>query len=214
VRNLGIPLSSDNSGPVWQQVGAEAVLNFLREYQVDPEARSLSLPLICSYIERQLELGELSRWTIAVRGRESLDRRLGESDLQIPGNRINQISRTRLSSDPDSLGVITSPGDEGIGLSADALARARALMEEEHLGDNPAARRVRDVAEGLLLLYPISRNSGYDLQPSGARRPIYDNPNDVRARDIIGLAVSFPYSERAQRITGQYTVGTVGWRAV
>jgi len=213
-RDLGAPSSWDNSGPVWQGVGADAVIEFLRHYQVDPEARSLSLPLICSYIERQLELGELSRWTIALRGRESLDRRLGESDLGIPGNRINQISRTRLSSDPDSLGVITSPGDESVGLSAQDLERARALMQEEHLGDNPAARRVRDIAEGLLLLYPISRNSGYDLQPSGARRPIYEDPNDPRARDIIGLAVSFPHSERAQRVTGQYTVGAVGWRAV
>jgi hypothetical protein len=214
LERLGVPASWSRSGPLWQAITADTVLEFLGNYQVDPEARSVSLPLLRAYIERQLDLGELTNWTVAVKGRESLDRTLGDLDLEVPGGRIHQISRTRLASDPDSLGVITSPGDEEEGLSTESLDLARRLQEGEKLGANPAARRVRPATEGLLLLYPISRYSGYDLQEGGSRRGLFENPDDVQARDVLGLAISFPHSDNAQQVTGQYTVGTVGWRPV
>ena len=131
------------------------------------------------------------------------------------GGRLFQVSRTRLASDLNNIGVLTSPGDEEEGLSAEALAQARALAQAENLRANPAARRVRAKEEGLFLLYPISRFSGAQgLEEGGTRRPLFDDPDGAQARDVIGLAVSFPHSASAQRIAGQYTVGTVGWRAV
>ena len=203
------------SGPVWQGLDAEAVLEFLQSYQVDTEARSVSLPLLCDYIERQRELGELAHWAVAVKGRESRDTTLGEADWGVAGGRLFQVSRARLASDLNNIGVLTSPGDEEEGLSAEALAQARALAQAENLRANPAARRVRAKEEGLFLLYPISRFSGAQgLEEGGTRRPLFDDPDGAQARDVIGLAVSFPHSASAQRIAGQYTVGTVGWRAV
>ena len=74
LRKLGAP-AWKASGPIWQAVDAEAVLEFLQSYQVDAEARSVSLPLLCDYIERQRELGELAHWTVTVKGRESRDAR-------------------------------------------------------------------------------------------------------------------------------------------
>jgi hypothetical protein len=214
LQSLGSPRRWARSGPVWHEIAAEAVLEFLRGYRVDPEARSISLPLISAYIERQGELGELQNWTIAVKGLQSLDRSLGNLDLGVAGGRIHQVSRTRLASDLNSLGVLTSPGDEEEGLSADELDRARSLQQSEKLGANPAARRVRPATEGLLLFYPISRHSGHDLREGASRRPLFENRNDPGARDVLGLAISFPHSDNAQRITGQYVVGTVGWRPV
>jgi len=73
LRKLGTP-AWKASGPVWQGVDAEAVVEFLQSYQVDAEA-SVSLPLLCDYIERQRELGELAHWTVTVKGRESRDAR-------------------------------------------------------------------------------------------------------------------------------------------
>jgi len=159
LRKLGAAVWKE-SGPVWQGVDPEAVLEFLQSYQVDAEARSVSLPLLCDYIERQRELRELARWTVAVKGRESRDATLGEADWGVAGGRIFQVSRTRLASDLNNIGVLTSPGDEEEGLSAEARAQARALAQAENVGVNPAARRVRAKEEGLLLLYPISRFSG------------------------------------------------------
>lgn len=214
LQSLGPPRRWARTGPVWQEITAEAVLEFLDNYRVDPEARSISLPLLSAYIERQGELGELQNWTIAVKGLQSLDRSLGHLDLGVAGGRIHQVSRTRLASDLNSLGVLTSPGDEEEGLSTEELDRARSLQQSEKLGVNPAARRVRPATEGLLLLYPISRHSGHDLQEGASRRPLFENRNDPEARDVIGLAISFPHSDNAQRIIGQYVVGTVGWRPV
>jgi hypothetical protein len=63
----------------------------------------------------------------------------------------------------------------------------------------------------LLLIYPISRFSGQELAAGGPRRQMYDDPRDAQARDIVGIAVSFPQSTTVQDVRGTYSVGTVGW---
>lgn len=205
---LGAP-QWHNNRPVWSGAPPDVVLGFLRRYRTDAQARSISLPLICAYIERQVALGELVHWTIAVRGRESRDTTLGEADWGVAGGHIWQLSRTRIR-DTDSVGVITSPGDEAIGLSPAALARMQEYQQQGD-SDNPAARRARPPQEGLILLYPISKRSGYDLQSGTIRRPLYENPDDPRARDLIGMAISFPQSTNPQQVEA-YLEGTVGWR--
>ncbi|MEW6332084.1 MAG: Z1 domain-containing protein, partial [Pseudomonadota bacterium] len=208
---------SDDKGPVWTGVSANVVIDFLRSYRVDDEFRNVSLPLICAYIERLAVAGELVRWTIAVRGLKVPDMRLGYADWNLPNGPVAQISRTRLG-ESDSLGVITSPGDEAVGLSDELKREAQELVlaaqaEGRKKSENSAAREVRSAEEGLLLLYPISRHSGYDLTDSGSRRPLFDNPNSTEARDLIGLAVSLPRSNQPQQVEA-YLQGTVGWRPV
>jgi hypothetical protein len=193
-------------------VNADAVIIYLSEYKVDDEVRSISLPLLRNYIERQTERAQLTRWTIAVKGRAVPDPALGHARWSVPGGEINMISRSRLRGDPDSLGVITSPGDETTGFDEEQRERARQRQQDEDIGLNPAARRVRDPAEGLLLIYPISRFSGQEIAAAGPRRAMYDDPRDALARDIVGIAISFPRSDSVQDVRGTYTVGTVGWR--
>ena len=205
---LGRPEWQD-AGPVWSGISPDLVLGFLEAYEVDEQSRSISLPLIRAYIDRQVATGELVRWTVAVRGLKSRDRALGEAQWNIPGRRIWQISRTRIK-DSDSLGVITSPGDEEIGLAGDALARKQQLMDGGD-GANVAARKARPPEEGLLLLYPISRRSGHDLGNGGIRRPLYENAGDELTRDLVAIAISFPQSRQPQPLEA-YFEGTVGWR--
>lgn len=222
----------ESKGPVWSDVSVNSVIEFLQRYTVDAQARNISLPLICAYIVRQTERGELVRWTVAVRGRASSNQRLGSIDWGIPGNPIWQISRRRLQL-TESLGVITSPGDEAVGLNSEARLRMQDIMNRGVLPDNivswrirsnqrvisenVAARAVRLPTDGLLLLYPISKYSGYSTDDTGiqgsGRRPLFDNPEDPRARDLIGLAISFPQSNHAQQVEA-YLEGTVGWRPV
>lgn len=202
---------TDNKGPVWTGVAAEQVLTFLREYQVDEQARSVSIPLICAYIERLNGVGELVRWTVAVRGRESHDRSLGTVDWHLPTGAVAQISRSRLG-DTDSVGVITSPGDEAVGQGQDVRDRAQALIAGGET-ENRAARKARPPEEGLLLLYPIAKNSGRDLEPGGNRKPLFADPADALARDLVGLAISFPDSRQPQQVEA-YLEGTVRWRPV
>jgi hypothetical protein len=201
-----------SKGQVWTGVSPDLILAFLRGYRLDAATASISLPLICAYIERQVERGELVRWTVAVRGRDTQDRKLGKADWGVPGGQIWQISRTRLKV-TESLGVITSPGDEAVGLSKEAKER-RDQHVKEGKSENRAARLARPPEEGLLLLYPISRNSGHDLDGSGPSRPLYADPRDPRARDLIGLAISFPQANQPELAVDAYLEGTVGWRPV
>lgn len=209
---LGAPDSWVDAGPIWSNVPVDAVLIYLSEYSVDEEVRSISLPLLRNFVERQAERRQLTRWTVAVKGRAAPDPELGQARWGVPGGDINMISRSRLRGDPDSLGVITSPGDETTGFNNEQLERARERQQDEDIGLNPAARQVRDPSEGLLLIYPISRFSGSELEASGPRRPMYDDARDALARDVVGIAISFPRSENVQDVRGTYTVGTVGWK--
>jgi hypothetical protein len=67
------------------------------------------------------------------------------------------IGRTRKKNDPTSLGVVTDPGDELLGLSPEDI---RAAQEEARDGRYEsvaeAYRAHRDPGEGLLMIYPIS----------------------------------------------------------
>jgi hypothetical protein len=197
-------------------VSADRVLEFLRNYRVDDEARSVSLPLICAYIERLRDAGELVNWTVAVRGRESRDATLGTADWALPGGPVAQISRSRQSY-TDSVGVITGSGDEAVGLPPELRAQASALIqaaqaEGKTKSENSAAREVRPATDGLLMLFPISRHSGSGSN-EGGRRPLFDDPNGPLARDLVGLAISFPRSNQPQTVDA-FMQGTVGWRPV
>jgi hypothetical protein len=205
---LGAPDLRTGGDPIWAGRPATEVLDFLTRYQVDEEVRSISLPLLRKYIEVQVAQGELTRWTIAVKGRGQRDPVLGETVWGIADGEVNMINRSRLISDPDSIGVLTSPDDETTGFSAEQRAKAEQLKESEDIGLNPASRRVRSATEGLLLIYPVSRFSQAD---SKKRRLLFDDPNDGSARDLVGIAISFPRSPTARAVRG-YAVGTVGWK--
>lgn len=213
LRKLGNPNPnlSDVKGPVWSGVAPRRVLGFLNEFRIDDETRTLSIPLINSYIERLSENGELLRWTVAVRGRGSRDNVLGVADWGLSSGPIAQISRSRLG-ESDSLGVITDPDDEALGLNVAEIQEMERLIENG-TSRGRAARQARSPEEGLLILYPISRKSGVGSPDSGNRKPIYENPDDGRARDIIGFAISFPRSNQQQRVEA-YLEGTLGWKPV
>lgn len=196
--NVPNPTFTNAKGPVWTGVPADRVLEFLRSYRLDDEARSISLPLICAYIERLAAAGELVSWTIAVRGRGARDAKLGVADWGLPTGPVAQVSRSRLGM-TDSVGVIVDPEDEAIALPTDKRGRD--------------ARAERPPEEGLLLLYPISRWSGHDAADGGNRQRLFENPDGPQARDLVGLAISFPRSNQPQSIDA-YLEGSVGWRPV
>jgi hypothetical protein len=214
--SLGQAASSDNKGPIWMGIAPDAVTRFLRNFRVDEVARSISLPLIIDYIERSAAAGELRNWTVAARGRDPFAPELGTADWGLSGGPIPQISRSRIGA-TDSLGVITSPGDEFSGLTPELKVLADAtVLAARNAGtkksENRAAREVRPSQNGLLLLYPISRFSAPDKVPS-SRRPIFADPNGPAARDLVGLAISFPPSSQPQ-LRQAFVEGTVAWRPV
>ena len=209
---LGEPVWED-SKPVWRDVNGEYIVDFLKGYQQSdsPESSGCSMPLICRYIENQQEVKELVRWVVSIRGRETEDRELGETKWRVGGKPIWQVSRSRIKG-TYSLGVITSPGDEKTGLSEESMNRFREIREKsKDIGENRAVRRSRPPEEGLLLIYPISRNSRPEDRYSASREAIYDDPDSPDSRDLIGLAISFPHSPQPHPVQA-YLEGTVRWR--
>lgn len=213
IRQLGKADWRKYKCPVWSDVSPDLILSFLNDYETYPEARNISLNLIIAYIKKQLDNNELTNWTVAVRGRIAADPILDEIDLGME-RLIPMISRTRLSGDSESLGVITNPGDEEIGLIDEKIKEARQIQENsaKKIGLNPAARMVRPATDGLLLIYPVSSKSGYEKIPPKSRRPIYEKPDESGNNNIMCFAISFPVSKAVQGIKGEYVIGTVDWR--
>jgi hypothetical protein len=212
LEKLGDP-EWDGQRPLWRNVKGELILDFLSGYQQSdsPESSGCSMPLICRYIENQQRINELVHWVVSVRGRETEDSELGETRWRAGGKPVWQISRSRIRG-TYSLGVITSPGDEKTGLSEDLLSRVSEIRENAgDIGENRAVRRVRPKEEGLLLIYPISRYSQPEPRFLSSREAIYENPDSPNARDLIGLAISFPSSPQPQPVRA-YLEGTVRWR--
>ncbi|MES0491811.1 MAG: Z1 domain-containing protein [Leptospirales bacterium] len=200
-------------GPMWENISTEQVLSFLIKYQIDSKVQSFPIELIIEYIERQNKVNELTDWTICTRGRNTPDSVLGEIDLGL-GKMVPMISRNRQRSNPDSLGVITNPGDELIGLKQEQIDKAKEFQgrSDKRIGINPVSRIFRAPTNGLLLIYPISKFSGHEKEPAASREKMYKNPDNPQCADIISLAISFPKSDKAKSIRGEYIVGTAGWR--
>lgn len=212
---LGVPTGSSGFGPLWLEVTAAEVVAFLRLFGVDQEVGGLSPDLMASWIERQNVEGDLVSWTVAVRGREAENKKLGFANwAPKSAGKVWNLARTRIAGS-NSLGVITTPGDEELGLTLEELEAARRKIATGEVKDrNTAARRSRRSSCGLLILYPISRFSGHDEGGTGkSREPLFADPYDPLARDLIGLAVSFPPTKRAGPAEA-YLEGTARWRPV
>ncbi len=173
----------------WERVGSEAVLEFLRDYRASanicfaPSASGTTR--IAEYVRTMVGKGELGSWTVALVGTSLAER------AAIPGTEYRVVGR---KIDADKLSVrrdqytfqgVAMGQDEAIDL--DEQEHANALAAWEGNGDRRSRaafyRMYRPATRGLLLLYPI-------IPEYPAGKPLdLDNP-------VIGVAVSFPKSER------------------
>jgi hypothetical protein len=212
VKRLGKPDSTTGSRPGWYSVPASEVLWFLEHYQMDPGANRIQTEPLRQFISAQNEYGELTSWVVGVMGLKRPDSILGTWDLGVPGiPPINLIERTQLKNrETASLGVIVSPEDEGLGLSEEQRRRAERLRaeSEDKISRGRSLRACRDTKQGLLLIYPISRNSGHHGECAKGREPLYVVRDD--GEHIIGVAFSFPDSKTPATV--EYVVGSVGTR--
>lgn len=204
-------IDSRSKHPVWRYADAATIVEFLDAFYLHSQATSIDKGQMLEYIKRRVARKELTRWVVCVRDRGDEEASLGVVDWGLPTGPVQQISRTRLGHG-DSLGVITSPRDETVGLDPgewgklDARLATLKQQGKKH-SINVEARALRDSQTGLLLLYPISKASGYVGSQRGTRRPLYRDPEHRSVRDLIGLAVSFPTSR--ERVSHDFAIGTV-----
>lgn len=189
---LGSPVMVD-SKPTWAGVSPRAIIEFLGGFRVIPQTAIDPLAVV-DYIDNQQNNGELTRWRVmvscATKGRSEA---FWKDDLGVVGMpTVPLIARTRLKNDPTSLGVVTDPGDELLGLSDTQLEAAiDDAKDGRYQSRAEAYRGHRDPVEGLLMLYPISADA-QPLKNSTTRIPLFADP--AKASTLIAYAVSFPFS--------------------
>jgi hypothetical protein len=212
VGRLGKVKEWTKQGPIWNDVGPGIVKDFLSDFKQSdfPEKAGLNRDVVISYINKLNARNELINWTVSIMGLESRNDDLGVTSWAVEGKRINQINRTRIKGS-NSIGVVTSPGDEKIGLDFSEIERLDEISsQKQKMAKNVIAREVRSPEKGLLLIYPISSRS-FPTDHHPLRVPLFEKEDDPNRRDLIALAISFPVS-RKQEAVQAYLTGTAGWR--
>jgi hypothetical protein len=209
VSSIGSPATAAGGLYTWDNVRVGDVLRFLTKYQTDASAESFDLHTIREYIGAKSRAGELTSWWVSIRGAK--DDGNGEVDLEVVGHpSVGMITRTKLRLSTSSIGSLINPatkskaGDEMVGLTEDQVTAARLADGEEAFGYK--LRSTRDPREGLLLIYPISKNSSPSEAYLKTRVPLFDPTQ--QAVDVIGIAVVFPPSNRTDTVT--YVANRVG----
>ena len=180
---------------------------FLADYRFHVNSRDLNGKLIGEYINGRLEDGELTHFRVVVMSRSSPSAPLGTVDLGLDSP-VNCINRARLSviggSSYADIKALMSTPDRAIDLglrseelpgTADGLARVRNLPSEGGRGDG----------SGLLLLYPISKDSvparagGKPTRSGRVREPL------KAVGHLIGVGLVFPVSGSASAKVDYHT---------
>ncbi len=172
-------------------VPSELITTFLESYRFHANSRDLNSELIGRYIRERMRDDELTHFHIAVMGRKAIAD-LGTVDLGLD-ELVGAINRAPLDhvDTPEyaDIKVLTSKADRVIDLGlSDEDLRGMSAGEIANLRNLPP--RGKGDGTGLLLLYPISRNSRKD--------PESQTRCDLNAvDDILGVSLVFPASRSA-----------------
>ncbi|MCL4876218.1 MAG: hypothetical protein KJ064_06155 [Anaerolineae bacterium] len=173
---------------IFYEVPVEIILRFLNSYQSHPNSVELRSELLRGYIQAQNSLGQLQRWNVVVRGAK--DERtfipLGKH-LTVP---LLQRSRRSVPNDYANIGVLMSRGD--------IVADLEGGPEMKKLDENnlKILRNTQLPSVGLLLLYPISKDSAPNTRPDGeakeTRRSNYHRVALEAVDTVMGVGLVFP----------------------
>lgn len=193
IAEAGQPQQSvmNQSALVLRDVSVDSVLAFLDDYQFHPAATRMKGDLIRKYIEKQNKAGALTKWNVAVMSNSSSNR--SPVDLA-PGLSVKPVDRSRMKHQHgDHANIRTLIG------SMDRLVDLRVTPEQKETvlqGDlrTPAKSDLREKwagDRGLLLIYPISKDSAPKLDYSDVKSESQKTKLDA-VDDVIGVAFQFP----------------------
>lgn len=199
--SLGQP-ERPEKGPenyLWRDVSPDLVVDYLNQFRVGEQLKKVNLDLICKYIEKLNETGELTSWSVGLMSRTPND----EGSDYTFSNGIKVYNFLRNNADETSKDtyfirknhIVGGREDEFIDLDDAVLSaaleetkRLKAQKHKEWKSDFPSPVVVRDKfrphSTALLMIYP--------LNPAGANKDMY------KASDapFIGLVIAFPNTDR------------------
>ncbi|MBI2714272.1 MAG: Z1 domain-containing protein [Rhizobiales bacterium] len=206
---------------LWSGVPADQILAFLDRFSTHEDASRANAPILAKYIRRQIELGELTGWNVLLvsgDGRDSvtLGSHAVSSVVRQPKGGYGDGPPFRIIPADDRFVIrrLLNPRDEAVDISADAYDRAMARTlatppKRRRRTDGPpthpsgeSLRHMRAPSTGLLLLYPLARTASIEHEGATVNHtflPVATPP--------IGLGISFPASDRAQKVS--YRVNSI-----
>ena len=206
----GKPETRRTSGSlVWSDVPPDLVADeFLTPYVADQMAQRVRPTFMADYVRHCAAVGELGSWTVMLVGTS------GGDPVSIGGQRVGLVTRERqqLTDRRYTIRRVLNPADESVDLSEDQARTGlenlkkslRPRYEAEgklekldklKVPSGPYLRRQRRTDQALLIIYPLAR------------------PRPDLAYDVVGFAVSFPYSEQTIELPGEYVVNEVWLQA-
>ena len=168
------------------------IIGFLAAYHFHENSRDLDGELMSRYILARREDGELPFFNIAVMGRTSNSDYLGELDLGL-ASATRCINRSRLNvvggNTYADIKALMSRNDRVIDLEGLPPEETSAAVTPARLAELRSIPDYEGEGSGLLLLYPISRDS----------RPVRDSVKKTRValgavEHVLGVALAFPVS--------------------
>jgi Z1 domain len=182
----------DDGRVIYCNVPSVEVVRFLRDYAFHPKSLELRGDLLRGYIEAQNRNDELGTWNVAVITRRAHE---GDEPLELtPDLRVPLLNRSRIgqigANEYANLGVIMSNADivADLDVPREAAAKLRPAALQE--------MRPRPNGPGLLLLYPIDRDSQPAREP-GAETPASRVRYPLKAIEhVLGIGLVFPVPAR------------------
>lgn len=183
-----------NGGVLYRDVPAAEVLGFLSKYRIVEDQSDMQPETIKKYITvcMGLEDPQLLRWNIAVMGGGDKTGKLGKLDVGTVNRaplKDNKAKRTRAEG-VDDIKTLMSPQDLLVDVPGMTTAEAKAMTEAERKAFRVDAQESRNEEirdKGLLLLYPIDKDSAPQSARSGEVRQDMNAPETV-----LGLGLVFP----------------------
>jgi|TARA_B110000090_G_scaffold208702_1_gene263129 hypothetical protein len=193
-----------NGKYLWSNIKHDDVLDFLRQYtSPSKQVRKVNTALLSTYIEKQIEKGDLTEWSVMLAG-NSLSK---ETPLMAIGDvqsrqivRSNHLLSSELSGvEPNSYRIrrLVSPSDESWDLTQEQYEYALSLVKntdkKKKAPGGPELRVARPKSRAMLILYPLQHQE--KTAPLDSDKP------------YIGFAISFPGNKKDVPV--KYRVNTV-----
>jgi hypothetical protein len=185
-------------------VSSTSVVTFLEAYEFHENSRDLDGQLISRYIEGRRADAELMHFKIAVMGRAGGSDYLGKIDLGLNSS-VGCINRAKLR----AVGGATYADIKALMSRTDRVVdlgiKPSALTEDRmNIGDlarlrNLPANGGQGDGSGLLLVYPVSKDSKPLRGPASTREPL------GAAQHVVGIGLVFPESKSRAPTVDYYT---------
>jgi hypothetical protein len=196
--NIEAPIEADKF-PRWTygDVPADVVVSLLNTYRFHDEQTNMRAELMTGWIQRA---AADHPWNVVVIGSGKERRRadgsvidLGEVDLGLP-KRVPAVNRAPLTSPPvgtANIKALLSHNDWFADFDRDAVRALGNLKSEPR-----AVRRARSEGRGLVIIYPISKDS----VPMGPEAKTVSRRDMQAPGHLMGIGLIFPELEREGRV--------------